>query len=84
VAFNTNIYALLNISHCYCFSAVENRITLGRWRFDPKRGLRLECKKPQLADTELKLLGYSEMNTTGINFFLFLVFFIRLTYRLTY
>jgi hypothetical protein len=29
------------------------------------RGLRLECKKPQLADTELKEMGYAETGNTG-------------------
>ena len=62
---------------CYLVSAVENWIVLGRWRFDSNRGLRLECKRPQLADTELKELGYAENGSAGIT--VVLVLFIVLT-----
>jgi hypothetical protein len=36
---------------------------LGRWKYDPKRGLRLDTRKPQLSDTELKEQGYGEADT---------------------
>ena len=36
---------------------------LGRWQYDPKRGLRLDTRKPQLPDTELKEQGYSAVDT---------------------
>jgi hypothetical protein len=49
----------------YFISAVENWIVLGRWRFDRSRGLRLECKNPNLPDTELKLLQQSEKGIEG-------------------
>jgi hypothetical protein len=51
--------------HNYFVSATETWMAVGRWKYDPSRGLRLECKKPQLADTELKELGYADSNTSG-------------------
>ena len=44
-------------------SAVQDWIKLGRWEYDPRRGLRLDTRKPQLPDGELKELGYSEADT---------------------
>jgi hypothetical protein len=37
-------------------------LVLGRWKYDPKRGLRLECRNPQRPDSELRLL-YAEIET---------------------
>ena len=43
----------------YC-RAVNTWLKVGRWIYDPKRGLRLECKAPQLPDSALKDMGYEE------------------------
>ena len=44
-------------------SATQDWMILGRWEYEPKRGLRLDTRKPQLSDTELKALGYGEADT---------------------
>jgi hypothetical protein len=41
-------------------SAADDWVKLGRWEYDPKRGLRITTKNPQLPDSELKKLGYGE------------------------
>lgn len=36
---------------------------INRWEYDPKRGLRLDTRKPQLPDAQLKEQGYGEADT---------------------
>lgn len=49
-------YVVLNLIYTWLisFRAVSEWINIGRWRFDPSRGLRLDCKNPQRSDTELR------------------------------
>jgi hypothetical protein len=54
---------------------------INRWEYDPKRGLRLDTRKPQLPDAQLKEQGYGEADTgfedeasTGIIFYILLCF----------